>query len=210
MVQVPKADSSQIRICADLTNLNKAVKRGTHPSSSVDSSLAKVAGAKFMTKLDATSGYYQIPLSEESRLFTTFITPFGCYCYNRVPFGLVSAGDIFQRCMRDILDGLDGVICHMDDSLIYSSEPEHDRRVINVLQRLKDAGMTLNYRKCMFGRPSVKFLGYQIGVDGIRADPDRVETSRSCPTLQIKKGPRRSNRRGPELQPSQFVSEPGR
>ena len=91
-----------------------------------------------MTKLDATSGYYQIPLSEESRLLTTFITPFGCYCYNRVPFGLVSAGDIFQRRMRDILDGLDGVICHMDDLLIYSnSEPEHDRRVIDVLQRLR-------------------------------------------------------------------------
>ena len=58
MVQVPKADSSQIGICADLTNLNKAVKRDTHPSSSVDSSLAKVADAKFMTKLDANSGYY--------------------------------------------------------------------------------------------------------------------------------------------------------
>ena len=94
--------------------------------------------------------------------------------------------------MRDILDGLDGVICHMDDSLIYSSEPEHNRRVIDVLQRLKDAGMTLNYRKCMFGRPSVKFLGYQIGVDGIRADPDRVRDIEELPDPANKKNFSRS------------------
>ena len=84
MVQVPKEDPTQIRICADLTKLNQAVKRDTHPSSSVESTLAKISGAKFTSTLDANSGYYQIPLEHDSRLLTTFITPFGRYCYNRV------------------------------------------------------------------------------------------------------------------------------
>lgn len=177
MVQVPKEDPTQIRICADLTKLNRAVKRDTHPSSSVDNTLAKISGAKFMTKLDANSGYYQIPLADDSRLLTTFITPFGRYCYNRVPFGLVSSGDIFQRCMFDILDGLDGVVCHMDDLLVYSavSEEEHDDRVRKVLQRLEDVGMTLNPKKCLFCKKSVKFLGHMISEQGIHPDPNRIK-----------------------------------
>ena len=177
MVQVPKEDPNQIRICADLTNLNKAVRRDTHPSSSVDSTLAKISGAKYMTKLDANSGYYQIPLSEESKLLTTFITPFGRYCYNRVPFGLVSAGDIFQRCIYNILEGVNGVVCHMDDLLVFSSvsKKEHDDRVRIVLERLRSAGMTLNAKKCRFGQQSVKFLGHVVSEEGVRPDPDRIK-----------------------------------
>ena len=130
-----------------------------------------------MSKLDANSGYYQIPLEDDSRLLTTFITPFGRYCYNRVPFGLISSGDIFQRCMFDILDGLDGVVCHMDDLLVYSSvsEEEHDDRVCKVLKRLKDAGMTLNPKKCLFCRSSVKFLGHIISEQGVHPDPNRIQ-----------------------------------
>ena len=101
-----------------------------------------------MSKLDANSGYYQIPSEDDSRLLTTFITPFGCYCYNRVPFDLISSGDIFQRGMFDILDG---VVCHMDDLLVlvYNSESEEERnnRVCKVLKRLKDADITPNPMK---------------------------------------------------------------
>ncbi|XP_067947479.1 uncharacterized protein [Watersipora subatra] len=176
MVQVPKADQNQIRICADFTNLNKAVRRNTYPSTSVDSSLAKISGAKFMSKLDANSGYYQIPLSDESRLLPKFVTPFGRYCYSRVPIGLVSAGDIFQRCIYNILEGLDGVVCHINDLLVYSSvsEQEHDDRVRKVLQRLRVAGMTLNAKKCCFSQRSTKFLGHLVDAEGVRPDPDRI------------------------------------
>ena len=79
-----------------------------------------------MTKLDANSRYYQIPLSQ-SRLLTTFITPFGRYWYNKVPFGVASAGDIFQWCIYSILEGLDGVVCHMHGLLIYSSVSQQER-----------------------------------------------------------------------------------
>ena len=122
--------SGKVRICVDLQPLNRAVKREVHPLSSVQTSLAKLKNAQVMTKLDANSGFWQIPLDEESKLLTAFITPFGRYAFNRLPFGISSAPEIFQRTMSSILEGLEGVICHMDDVLIHGVDVfEHDARV---------------------------------------------------------------------------------
>ena len=114
MVVVPKANG-RVRICVNLTHLNKAVKREIHPMSSVDESLAKLGKASVFSKLDANSGFWQLPLDEESKLLTTFITPQGRFAFNRIPFRISSAPEIFTRTISVILQGLDGVICHMDD-----------------------------------------------------------------------------------------------
>ena len=73
-----------------------ASSREIHPMSSVDENLAMLGESKVFTKLDANSGFWQISLDEESKLLTTFITPFGRYCFNRLPFGISSAPEIFQ------------------------------------------------------------------------------------------------------------------
>ena len=90
MVVVPKKTGS-LRICVDLRPLNECVLCEVHPLPKVDVTLASLAGAQVFSKLDANSGFWQIPLSEESRLLTTFITPFGRYCFNKLPFGIASA-----------------------------------------------------------------------------------------------------------------------
>ena len=150
MVVVPKADS-KVRICVDLTRLNESVKRERHPLPAVDQTLAQLAGAKVFTKLDANSGFWQIPLAPASSLLTTFITPFGRYCFHRLPFGISSAPEHFQRRMTEALSGLPGAVCMMDDILVHGrSREEHDERLRQVLQRLSDLGMTLNSEKCMF------------------------------------------------------------
>ncbi|GFO43320.1 Pol polyprotein, partial [Plakobranchus ocellatus] len=92
-----------------------------HPLSSVDEDLARLSGSKIFTKLDARSGFWQMPLDQQSRLLTTFLTPYGRFCMNRLPFGISSAPEIFQRRMSEILRDIDGVICHMDDILIHAS-----------------------------------------------------------------------------------------
>ena len=77
--------------------------------------------------------------------------------------------------MSDILTGLDGVVCMMDDVLIHECTPEeHDARLEKVLQRLQDAGLTLNLQKCQFSQSEVKFLGQVVNKDGIYPDPDMV------------------------------------
>ncbi|GFO30891.1 Pol polyprotein [Plakobranchus ocellatus] len=175
IVVVPKADRSSVRICVDLTSLNKAVLREVHPLSSVDEDLACLSGSKIFTKLDARSGFWQMPLDQQSRFLTTFLTPFGRFCMNRLPFGISSAPEIFQRRMSEILRDIDGVICHMDDILIHASNQDtHDERVRTVLQRLQQAGLTLN-EKCEFSKPVIKFLGHIIDGHGIRADPQKIE-----------------------------------
>ena len=87
MVVVPKKNGS-VRICVDLKPLNSSVLREIHPLPTVEDILAQLSGAKVFSKLDANSGFWQIPLTEESRLLTTFITPFGRYCFNKLPFGI--------------------------------------------------------------------------------------------------------------------------
>ena len=77
LVIVPKANKTDVRLCVDLTQLNKAVKREFHPMSSVDDSLAKLSNARYFTRLDAISGFWQIPLDSESQLLTTFINRMG-------------------------------------------------------------------------------------------------------------------------------------
>ena len=112
MVVVPKS-SGALRICVDLKPLNESVLRETYPIPAVSYSLAHLTGAcKFS---NANSGFWQIPLAPETRLLTTFLTPFGRYCFNKLPFGIASAPEVFQRRMSKILDGLEGILCHMDD-----------------------------------------------------------------------------------------------
>ena len=126
MVPVLKPDG-RVRICVDLTKLNQAVRREVHPMMSVDESLPKLGKSKIFTKLDANSSFWQLPLCEESKLLTTFITPFGRFAYNRLPFGISSAPEIFQRHMSQMLEGMEGVVCHMDDILVHGTDQtQHD------------------------------------------------------------------------------------
>ena len=176
MVVVPKKSGS-IRICVDLKPLNESVLREVHPLPKVDDTLAQLAGAKVFSKLDANSGFWQIPLAKESRLLTTFITPYGRYCFNKLPFGISSAPELFQKRMNNILRGLEGVLCLMDDILIFAKDmEEHHKRVTSVLKRIKEAGVTLNIDKCEFAKFKITFLGHLIDENGIQADPAKTSS----------------------------------
>ena len=94
IVVVPKS-GGRVRTCVDLSRLNESVCRERLILPSVDYTLGQLAGAKVFTKLDANSGFWQIPLFKNSALLTTFITPFGRFCFNRLPFGISSAPELF-------------------------------------------------------------------------------------------------------------------
>lgn len=174
MVVVPKSEG-KVRICVDLTKLNTSVLRERHILPAVDSILAQISGAEVFSTLDANSGFWQISLAKESSLLTTFITPVGRYRFNRLPFGITSAPEYFQKRMSQLLSGMEGVVCLIDDVLIFGkTQEEHDERLQAVLRRLRDANLTLNKKKCTFSCSRVKFLGQVLTKAGISSDPDKV------------------------------------
>ena len=167
MVVVPK-QSGKVRICVDLKPLNES-----HPLPTVDTTLAKLSGAKIFSKLDHNSGFWQVPLSRESRLLTTFLT-WGRFAFNKLPFDISSAPEYFQRTMTDL--GIDGVEVHIDDILVHGPTREvHDQRLKRVLQKIEKEGLTINPAKCHFHRSRINFLGHVVDSNGIAPDPAKTE-----------------------------------
>ena len=186
MVVAPKK-CGNIRICVDLKPLNLSVLREVHPLPKMDETLAQLSGAKVFSKLDANSGFWQIPLLQSSRHLTTFITPMGRYCFNKLPFSVSS-----QRRMSDLLTGLQGVLCYMDDILVFGQDhAEHNQRLEAVLRRVEEAGATLNPSKCEFNKNTLTFLGNVIDANGIRADPAKTEAVQEMQTPTSVSGVRR-------------------
>ena len=174
MVVVPKKQGS-VRICVDLKPLNESVLREIHPLPTVEDLLAQMRGAKIFSKLDANSGFWQIPLAESSRLLATFITPYSRYYFNVLPFCISSAPEYIQKQMNGVLCGLDGILCLIDDVLVYgNNEGEHKTRIEVVLRRIQNEGVMLHKEKCEVGKQELKFLGFVIDRDGIQADPDKT------------------------------------
>ena len=105
MVPVVKKNGD-IRICVDLKRLNKAVQRERYLIPSFEEIVHKLKGSTIFSKLDAQSGFWQIPLDPETAKLTTFISPFGRYFIKRLPFGISSAPEIFMRIVSGILKEL--------------------------------------------------------------------------------------------------------
>ncbi|XP_042345404.1 uncharacterized protein K02A2.6-like [Plectropomus leopardus] len=174
MVPVPKR-TADVRICVDLKRLNMAVKRERFVLPTIDDILPRLAESRVFSLLDAASGFWQIPLERETAKLTTFITPTGRYFFKRLPFGISSAPEIFQREMSVLFRGQNGVEVYMDDILVHGrDEKEHEERLQNVLQILKSAGLKLNDRKCRLHQKQLNYLGHRIDGDGIRPDPSKV------------------------------------
>ncbi len=169
MVPVLKKHTAKARICVDLKKLKESVKRERYILPTSDEITAKLSGATVFSSLDAASGFWQIPLHPDSCKLTTFITPFGRYCFKRLPFGISSAPEIFQRKMMETLQGLDGVEVFMDDILVYGDSMEqHDAQLEKVMQRIDQAGLKLNKEKCSFRQSQLRFLGHLINQSGVR------------------------------------------
>ncbi|GBM85795.1 Transposon Ty3-I Gag-Pol polyprotein [Araneus ventricosus] len=135
VVIVPKSDGN-VRICVDLVELNKNVMREMHPFPKAEYSLNLLARVKIFSKLDANSGFWQILLDKMSSYLTTFIAPFGRFRFQRLPFGISFAPEHLQRRVSQMLAGIPGTICHMDDILIWgSTQGEHDQRLTEVCKR---------------------------------------------------------------------------
>jgi hypothetical protein len=183
VVLVPKKDGS-IRFCVDYRRLNKVTKIETYPLPRIDEALRAFQGATCFSVVDMQSGYWQVPLNEDSVPKTAFITHRGLFEYVVLPFGPVNAPGYFQRMMDEVVGGLKwtSVLVYIDDLIVFSPSVERhadDLRV--VFDRLRSAGLTLKPKKCQLFAASVKYLGQVVSAEGIAPDEDKVKAIRRMP-----------------------------
>jgi len=157
---VKKRNSSELRVCLDPKDLNENIKREHYQIPKREEILSDMAGANYFSKLDASHGFWQLKLDPESSRYTTFNTPFGRYCFLRLPFGIKSAPEIFHRAMESIIEGLEGTRVYIDDLVVWgNSKQQHDERLEKLLQRVKKYGLKLKREKCRVGVTEMTFFG---------------------------------------------------
>ncbi|KAL0828840.1 hypothetical protein ABMA28_003751 [Loxostege sticticalis] len=179
--------SGDIRMCIDYRALNKKTVKEKYPMPLIDDQIDTLAGNSFFTTLDLASGYYQVPIREDDKHKTAFVTPEGHYEFNRMPFGLANAPATFQRLMNQILGNArhGEALAYLDDVIIPSkSISEGMDRLQLVLQLFKDAGLSLKPSKCFFFKRTVDFLGFEISESGIRPGGSKIEAIEKYPTPQ--------------------------
>ena len=182
IVVTPKKESDSIRMCVDLSHLNRYVKRERYQSATPAQAVADIAAenARMFTKLDAMKGYHQCPLDEASQDLTTFITPFGRF---KFPYGISSISEHYNRRLDEAFDGLPGYRRIVDDLVIYDNDPtQHTRHVRQFLQRCADKKITLNVAKWRFAQRSVTFAGFRLSSDGYQIDLSIVQAITNFPT----------------------------
>jgi hypothetical protein len=181
-----------VRVCLDPRLLNKFIRREEFQIPDFDALASELTEAKVYSTIDLLSGFWQFGLDEESKKLLTFATPYSRYQYNRLPFGLSCAPEMFHKRVVETLVGIPGVLVYIDDILIWgATQAEHDERLQAVLQRLKDQEFSVNPKKCHYSQTKVKFLGHMIEDGQLSVDPDKVKAIRNMPFPEDRKGLKR-------------------
>ena len=184
VVIVRKKDGT-IRFCIDYRKLNQRTRKDAYAIPRIDDTLHLLAGAKYFTKLDLKSGYWQVELKEEDKPKTAFqVGPLGFYECNRMPFGLCNAPATFQRLMERCMGELNLRDCliYLDDIIVFSSTfEEHLEKLQAVFSRLALHNLKLKARKCEFFKSRVVYLGHVVSEEGIQADPAKIEAVQNWP-----------------------------
>ena len=190
-VRKPTSESNEkadIRICLDPKDLNCAIKREHFPMPTIEEVATRLNGAKIFSVFDASNRFWQVELDQPSSLLTTFSTPFGRYCWKRMPFGINSAPEVWQRKMQEHIVGLYEVEVIADDFVVvrFGSTPEewhadHGRNVWAFLERCREKNLKLKKEKAQLMKMEVAFIGHILTPDGLKPDPKKVEAINGMP-----------------------------
>ena len=175
-IVVVKNKDDSIRITVDFRKINPHVNVDNFPMPDKDVVIEKLSNSKFLTKLDLTKAFLQLPLSKDSRKYTSFVCEEGQFEFCSVPFGIRFASGLCNRVISNLLGECKDFVCNFIDDLMIHSESfeEHVKHVSIVLSKLNEAGITLNLKKCKFAYKKVKFLGFIVGNGKIAPDPVKV------------------------------------
>ena len=138
----------------------------------IEEVVADMPQAKVFSVLDATSGYWQVKLDEASSKLCTFNTPIGRYRFTRLPFGILSAPEVFQNHTSKLFEDMEGVKVIVDDLLIWGKDgEEHDTRLKQVFTRAREVNLKFNAKKYKIKQEEVPYVGHVLSKDGLKPDP---------------------------------------
>ena len=181
VVVIPKSNGD-VRLCVDMRQANKAVRRQRYPMPTVDETLEKVNGSACFSKLDLKMGFHQLVLGEDSRHITTFVVDAGVYRFKRLMFGISSAPELYQHVIQQVIACCPGTINIADDIIAYGATvAEHDRNIHRLLARLKECGLTVNPAKRSFRQDKITFFGFRLSASGVQPTPDKIAAVSSAP-----------------------------
>nr|AAK27822.1 putative gag-pol precursor [Oryza sativa Japonica Group] len=169
--------TGQWRMCVDYIDLNKSCPKDPFGLPRIDQVVDSTAGCELLSFLDCYSGYHQIRLKESDCLKTSFITPFGAYCYITMPFGLKNAGATYQRMIQKCFSTQIGrnVEAYVDDVVVKTKQKDDlIADLEETFTSIRAFKMKLNPEKCIFGVPSGKLLGFMVSQRGIQANPEKI------------------------------------
>jgi hypothetical protein len=177
-------------MCIDYTGLNKACPKVPYPLPRIDQIVDSTARCETLSFLDAYSGYHQIKMKESDQLATSFITPFGMYCYTTMPFGLRNAGATYQRCMNHVFgEHISRTIeAYVDDIVVKTRKASNLEATFGCLRA---KGVKLNPEKCVFEVPRGMLLGFIIFKRGIEANPEKIAAITNMGLIKNLKGVQR-------------------
>lgn len=184
IVLVRKKDGT-LRMCVDFRALNKVTVRDHFPLPVIEDCLEYLGGKKYFSTLDLKSGFHQVPMQDESKHITAFVTPMGQYEYNYMPFGLTNAPPVFQRFISTVLKPLiesNKISVFMDDIMVATQTmDEHQQILTELFQLLTAAGLRLNFKKCRFAYKEIEYLSYCVTENGIRPNENHLKAIRNFP-----------------------------
>ena len=191
LLLVPKKDGSW-RLVIDYRRLNKQTVPDRFPMPVINEVLSQLGGATIFSSLDLMSGYWQLPLTEESKPLTAFSSHCEHLEFNVLPFGLTNAPLAFMRTMLQVLGNIKNVLIYIDDIIIFSDNLEsHFKTLREVLERLKRAGLKLKVKKCQFLSRELEYLGHKLNEEGLKMQEGKVKAIDEYPAPSSVKSLRR-------------------
>ena len=179
--------NGKLCVCLDPRTLNSVLHHNIHNAKRFVDIMSKIKGFKYISKTNADSGFWILSLDLSSQLLTTFDTPWGRFCFLKLPFGLCESQYFFQYYMDLNFQSLTNVYIIPDDVLIVGSdlgpldEHDHDRCLLQALNWCREVSLKLNAAKCIFKAKQVVFYGHLVQTNGLSPDPQKVQAFSDIP-----------------------------
>ena len=171
----------------DPRDLNKAIRREHHRIPTAEDIASHLSGKNVFSIVDEKDGFWQVRLDEESCHLCTFNTHFGRYRFKRMPFGISSAPEVFQKKNEALFGDIDGVEVIFDDIIVAATdEKEHDETMLKLLERDRQANIKFNSAKLQYKVSEVKYMGNIVSESGLKPDVEKVRAITQLPLPQSK------------------------